>query len=197
MFLTGFLFTSILLYLIITQEELLSLGGAIGVAAGAGLVVGVITMLVQYIGLFFTGFQLGVTIALGVLITVHQITQDLPSKWIPFGIVMLLGIVFGLLSLKFQKGCTIFATSMIGGALMISCIDYFIEHLALLSYIWERVRDVPSASLCWYSWVIMGCWDFCIIVGSITQWKITGRGYNHREGESWVWLLGRGRNKDL
>ena len=43
MFLTGFLFTSILLYLIITQEELLSLGGAIGVAAGAGLVVGVIT----------------------------------------------------------------------------------------------------------------------------------------------------------
>ena len=131
-----------------------------------------------------------VTIALGVLITVHQITQDLPSKWIPFGIVMLLGIVFGLLSLKFQKGCTIFATSMIGGALMISCIDYFIEHLSLLSYIWERVRDVPSASLCWYSWVIMGCWDFCIIVGSITQWKITGRGYDHREGESSVWLLG-------
>ena len=109
---------------------------------------------------------------------------------------MLLGIVFGLLSLKFQKGCTIFATSMIGGALMISCIDYFIEHLALLSYIWERVRDVPSASLCWYSWVIMGCWDFCIIVGSITQWKITGRGYDHREGESTIWLLVKRWNND-
>ncbi|KAK3108794.1 hypothetical protein FSP39_015901 [Pinctada imbricata] len=181
MFLTGFLFTSVLLYLILTGEEYLSLEAVIGIAVGGGLLIGIVTMLVQYIGLFFTGFQLGVAIAIGVLIILHLFLPELPSKWIPFGIVMLLGVIFGALTLKFQKGGTIFGTCMIGGALMVSCIDYFIEHLALMIYIWERIRGVPSLRLCWYSWVLMGCWDFCIVVGAITQWKITGSGYDHRQ----------------
>ena len=40
MFLTGFIFASVLTYLISSEQEVLPLGGEIGVAIGAGLILG-------------------------------------------------------------------------------------------------------------------------------------------------------------
>lgn len=180
MFLTGFIFASVLTYLILSEQEVLPLGGEIGVAIGAGLILGIITMLVQYIGLFLTGFQLGLAIAISILIVLEQFYHP-STRWIPIGILCGIGVIFALLTLRFQKSCTILGTSIFGGALMISCLDYFIEKFVMLIYIWERAKGENSNPVCWYSWVLLGCWPFCFIVGTVTQWRITGQNYDHRD----------------
>lgn len=180
MFLTGFLFGSVLVYMICLEAKTLTPLINAGIALGAGFLCGLLTMLVQYVGLFMTGFNFGISIATGILIVIEQFYHP-ETKWIPIGILVGIGVIFALLTLKFQKSGTIFGTSLFGGLLMISCIDYFIEQFLLMMYVWERIKAEHSPSLCWYSWIILGCWPFCFVVGSITQWKITGQGYSHRQ----------------
>ncbi|KAJ8313615.1 hypothetical protein KUTeg_008176 [Tegillarca granosa] len=180
MFLTGFIFVSVLFYLILTEHALLPLEGNIGIAVGAGIVCGLVTMLVQYVGLFLTGFQLGLSIGICSLIVIEQFYHP-EIIWIPVGILCGVGVILAIITLKFQKGCTILGTSMFGGALMISCLDYFIEQFLMVNYVWERAKAELSSPVCWYSWVILCCWPFCFLVGSVTQWKITGEGYDHKE----------------
>lgn len=181
MFLTGFLFGSVLVYLICTEEKILSTAANAGIAVGAGLLCGLLTMLVQYVGLFLTGFNLGISIATGVLVLLEQFVLHPHTKWIPIGVLVGTGVLFALFTLKFQKGGTILGTSVFGGLLMISCLDFFIENFLIMHYLWDRVKADVSPPVCWYSWIILGCWPFCCLVGIITQWKITGKGYSHKE----------------
>lgn len=181
MFLTGFIFGSVLVYMICLEQKTFTplING--GIALGAGLLFGLLTMLVQYVGLFLTGFNLGISIATGILIILEQLVLHYESKWIPIGLLVGVGLVSALLTLKFQKAGTILGTSFFGGILMISCIDYFIEQFLLMVYIWERIKADVSLPLCWYSWVILGCWPFCFLVGTVAQWKITSVGFSHKE----------------
>ncbi|XP_076464920.1 transmembrane protein 198-like isoform X2 [Babylonia areolata] len=180
MFLTGFIFASILVYTICQEEDALPPEGNIGVAVGAGILCGLVTMLIQYVGLFLTGFDFGVALGMGGLIVVEQFTHP-ETKWIPIGVLVGVGLVFAVLGLKFQKAVTILGTSVLGGALMVTCLDYFIEQAAMLQYTWDRIKGDHSTAVCWYSWVILGCWPFCLLVGVLVQWRITGMGIDHRE----------------
>ncbi|KAL8580810.1 hypothetical protein ACOMHN_017314 [Nucella lapillus] len=180
MFLTGFLFASILVYTICKEEDALPPEGNIGVAVGSGILCGLVTMLVQYVGLVLTGFDFGVAVATVALVVVEQFAHP-HSRWIPIGTLVGLGLVFAVLSLRFQKALTILGTSVLGGALMVTCLDYFIEQAAMLQYVWDRIKGDRSETVCWYSWVILGCWPFCFLVGVLVQWRITGLGIDHRE----------------
>lgn len=182
MFLTGFIFTSVLVYLVLSQHSLLPVEGNIGVALGSGLLIGLLTMLVQYVGLFFTGFQLGAAIGVVSLIVV-DLFVFIPIHWIRIGVICGAGLICAIVTLKFQKGGMILGTSVFGGALMVSCLDYFIEQLAMVTFVWGEVTGTASSLVCWYSWVLLGCWLFCFLVGAVTQWRITGQGYDHNEGE--------------
>ena len=182
MFLTGFIFASILVYTICLEEDALPPEGNIGVAVGAGILCGLVTMLVQYVGLFLTGFHFGVAVGTGALIVVEQFTHP-ETKWIPIGVLVGVGLIFAVISLKFQKSLTILGTSVLGGALMVTCLDFFVEKAAMLQYVWDRIKGNDSQALCWYSWIILGCWPFCFLVGVLVQWRITGMGVDHREGK--------------
>lgn len=181
MFLSGFIFASVLVYMICLEEETFTPLINAGIAVGAGLLFGLLTMLVQFVGLFLTGFNLGLSLASGILILLEQFVFHPSSKWIPIGILGGVGFIAALLTLKFQKAGTILGTSLFGGLLMISCVDYFIEQFLLMVYFWDRVLADFSVPLCWYSWVILGCWPFCSIVGALAQWKITSVGFSHKE----------------
>ncbi|KAK7481276.1 hypothetical protein BaRGS_00027536 [Batillaria attramentaria] len=180
MFLTGFIFASVLVYTICIEEDALPPEGNIGVTVGAGILCGLVTMLVQYVGIFLTGFHFGVALAVGALIIVEQFVHP-GTKWIPIGVLVGVGIIFAVVSLKFQKAMTILGTSILGGALMVTCLDYFIEQAAMMQYVWDRMKGDKSQAMCWYSWVILGCWPFCCLVGALVQWRITGMGVDHRE----------------
>lgn len=180
MFMTGFIFGSLVTYLICLEENLLPLEGKIGVAIGAGILCGLITMLVQYVGLFMTGFHLGLLLAVGGLVITEWFVHP-STKWVPIGAVFGTGLVFALLGLYFQKSLTMLATAMLGAALMSVAVDYFVELFMMLTYIIDRLKADKSDSLCWFSWIILGLWPVTFFVGVLGQCTVTGKGFNHHD----------------
>lgn len=180
MFLTGFIFGSVVVYVICMEESLLPTSGNAAISLGAGLLFGLITMLVQYVGLFMTGFHLGLFAGVASLIIMH-IWYVPETIWITVGILMSSGLVGAILALFFQKGCTILGTSVYGGAILAISLDYFIEKFIMVFWVWDRIRLAISQNPCWFSWLILAVWPSMILVGTLTQWKITGRGTHHQE----------------
>ena len=183
MFLTGFMFGSVLTYLICLEEELLPLEGKIGVALAAGLLCGLITMLVQYVGLFMTGLHFGLLLGIAILVVMEQFYHP-TTKWITIGILFGMGLLFALLTLYFQKGLTILGSAIFGAAQMTTALDYYVEMFMMVNYVWDRVKAEPVRPVCWFSWIILGLWPAAFFIGALTQWRVTGKGFTHNEGWS-------------
>nr|XP_002736861.1 PREDICTED: transmembrane protein 198-like isoform X1 [Saccoglossus kowalevskii] len=180
LFLIGFIFGSILVYAICNEEGFLTPALNAGIAMGAGVLCGMITMLVQYVGLFMTGFHLGLFLASAILIALEQFWH--PSNlWIPVGILFGTGLLFAVVTLQWQKTCTILATSLIGGAMITTSVDYYIEKFDMVQYVWDRFTAVNSSPVCWFSWIILAVWPLLFLFGVIIQFRITGKNYDHHE----------------
>ena len=67
----------------------------------AGLLFGLITMLVQYVGLFMLGFHTGLLVGLVGLCGL-ELYYIPPSAWFTLGVLLAAGLVFALLTLYFQ-----------------------------------------------------------------------------------------------
>ncbi|KAL7640874.1 UNVERIFIED_CONTAM: hypothetical protein RMT77_008011 [Armadillidium vulgare] len=180
MFLTGFLFASVVVYLICLSEALLPLIGNAGVALGAGVLFGLITMLVQYVGLFMTGFHTGLFLGVALVAAVYPWWVP-PSVWAVVGMLLSSGLLMAVLTLYFQKGLTIIGTAVSGGAIMAATLDYFVEELLMVEWFRDRLMSAVSEPPCWFSWLLVAVWPFMVIVGSITQWRISGKGIYHQQ----------------
>lgn len=106
MFLTGFIFASSIVYLICIQGELLTFYGNTGVAIFAGLLFGLITMLVQYVGLFMTGVHTGLLLGVGLLLVADFIVETTVkgSIWLCVGVLLANALMFSILNLYFRRG---------------------------------------------------------------------------------------------
>ncbi|ESO02294.1 hypothetical protein HELRODRAFT_65991 [Helobdella robusta] len=180
MFLTGFLFGSLVTYLICIEENFLTIEAKIGVAMGAGILCGLITMLVQYVGLFMTGFHMGFLLAVAGLIVADWFIQ-VHSKWVPIGSILSVGLLFALLCLKYQRAITYLASSIIGSAMVTAGVDHFVNHFGILYHALDRLKVVKSPLLCWYMWMILAVWPLFSLLGSVFQCQLTGRDCDHRE----------------
>lgn len=76
----------------------------------AGLLFGLITMLVQYVGLFMTGLHTGLLLGLSSLAITDHVMEHPGSKtgsvWLCVGVLLASGIVFAILNLYWRKGIT-------------------------------------------------------------------------------------------
>ena len=185
MFLTGFIFASVLVYLVCLEEELLSTSGNLGVALGTGFLFGLITMLVYYVGLFVTGLHTGLLIGV-VILTILEHHLDLGGNmWIPVGILLGSALVLAVMTLTYQKAMTIVGTSIYGGAILAAALDYYVEKWRMVLWMWDHIKLKTSPQPCWFSWLLLGVWPFMVVVGTATQTFITGRGFYHKyQGES-------------
>ncbi|XP_066157853.1 transmembrane protein 198 [Euwallacea fornicatus] len=184
MFLTGFIFACSLVYLICLQGDLLPNYGNAAVAAFAGLLFGLITMLVQYVGLFISGLHTGILLGLIGLLAADHMMETSPKGNIWLCIAVLLGCALfcAIFSLYFRKGLTIIGSTLYGGALLFVTMDYFLENLSMLSWIWPRISLKPvQAPPCWFSWIVLGSWLFFTFTGILVQTFITGRGQHHED----------------
>jgi len=182
MFLSGFLFGALVTYVICLEENLLPFEGKIGVAAGAGILCGLITMLVQYVGVFLTGFHLGFLAAVAGL-SIAELFVQTSSKWTPISSVIGVGLVCALLALRFQRLASVFATAAIGSTLVTAAVDHFVEASKLLMYAIDRLKAVQSEDpLCWYGWAIVALGPSTFFVGIIVQFCVTGKGREHYKG---------------
>lgn len=81
-------------------------------------------------------------------------------------------------------GLTILATSLYGGALLSITMDYFLENLTMLPWIWQRISLKPvQQPPCWFSWLVLGFWLFFTATGVLVQACVTGRGQHHEDGK--------------
>ncbi|KAL1234350.1 Transmembrane protein [Trichinella spiralis] len=74
-FLTGFLFGSVLVYLVCDRENLLPTWGNVSIGIAAGLLFGLITVLVHYVGLFMTGFLTGLLFSIPTMLVWSAFSQ--------------------------------------------------------------------------------------------------------------------------
>lgn len=125
MFLTGFVFASIIVYLICLesqQEAGLPLWAAALIALSAGLLFGLITLLVQYVGLFILGFHGGLLMGLAGLVVAADLGRRVAgaehgdpaevagvdhhdwthSPWVSVGCLLASGLTLALCNLYFQ-----------------------------------------------------------------------------------------------
>ncbi|KAL7640876.1 UNVERIFIED_CONTAM: hypothetical protein RMT77_008013 [Armadillidium vulgare] len=104
-----------------------------------------------------------------------------PSVWAVVGMLLSSGLLMAVLTLYFQKGLTIIGTAVSGGAIMAATLDYFVEELLMVEWFRDRLMSAVSEPPCWFSWLLVAVWPFMVIVGSITQWRISGKGIYHQQ----------------
>jgi len=69
----------------------------------AGILFGLITMLVQYVGLFMTGFHTGLLLAAVGAVIAEQ-THYVSNPWAIAGILLAGGLLFAICNLYWKKG---------------------------------------------------------------------------------------------
>jgi len=178
MFLTGFIFASIIIYLVCLEEDLMTSYGNTSAALGTGLLFGLITMLVHYVGLFVMGLQSGLLLGV-VILTVLQQQYVITNMWITVGVLFGSALVMAVMTLTFQKAFTIFGTALYGGAVLAGALDYYVEKFTMVLWMWDRVKLEEITDLCWVSWLLLSVWPFMLVVGIITQAFITARDFFH------------------
>jgi hypothetical protein len=105
MFLMGFVFGSLVVYLICLEENILPMWANTLIAVSAGILFGLITLLVQYVGLFMLGFHGGLILGILSLASVELIggqDHSPESPWISVGVLLFSGLVMSLCNLYFQ-----------------------------------------------------------------------------------------------
>lgn len=179
-FVTGFMFGSAIVYFVCIEESVLPLSGKIGVSLGAGLVCGLVAMLVLYVGLFMTGFQCGILFGV-ISFTIIEVFYHPFSKWIPIAVLLGLALTFALLILYWQKGLMILGTSVLGSALVLLAIDYFVDAFRLTEFCYDRLTARHSlVTLCWFSWLLFATWPALAVVSCVVQACVTASNYDHR-----------------
>ncbi|KRX79019.1 DNA excision repair protein haywire [Trichinella sp. T6] len=194
-FLTGFLFGSVLVYLVCDRENLLPTWGNVSIGVAAGLLFGLITVLVHYVGLFMTGFLTGLLFSIPTMLVWSAFSQ-VSTVWLTVLVVFSEGLLFALTSLKWQRPMIIADTGVIGGALLTLAVDYFVEKLYLASQLLNMLyqshgalpltaaddQSRPTPLLCWYHWLVLALWPSFFIIGCFVQFLLTGSNFTHKEG---------------
>ncbi|XP_022090834.1 transmembrane protein 198-like [Acanthaster planci] len=185
MFLIGFLLASVVIFLICLEESTLVIGVNVGISVGVGVVCGLATMLFKAFGLFATGFHAGVLLAGAALVALEQVYHP-DVIWVPLGTAFGVGAICGLATLKWQRHLVIIATAIVGGAVVATCADYYLELFRMVEYVYDRFRVRESHEPCWYSWLILGTWPIIMLLGIVIQYRVTARGYSHKDGKKKV-----------
>jgi len=195
MFLTGFVFGSLVVYLICLEEEVLPMWANTTIAISAGILFGLITLLVQYVGLFMLGFHGGLILGLIILCSIELVRPESSpdSPWISIGVLLISGLVMALCNLYFQRVLTIYNSALYGAAVITTALDYFVvvcqggatsvrcEHSVMLRWVWDRVRVKDSEVICWFSWAFASVWPLTFVIGILIQAWLTKNGIYHEE----------------
>lgn len=83
--------------------------------------------------------------------------------------------------MQWFSALTVLGTCVYGGALLATALDYFVEQLQMVRWLWDRVTLRHSGQPCWFSWLILSIWPGMLVFGFIIQFTITGRGIYHQK----------------
>lgn len=138
-FLVGFSLGSSVIYLILSEQKQLTLLENLIISLSIGVLFAFVALLVQYIGLFLIGITSSVSLVTCILILIDLFYTN-KSAWLCIGLLFACATLVASITLKFQKSFTIINTSIIGSALLLIAVDFFVENNLLVDYIYELYR---------------------------------------------------------
>jgi hypothetical protein len=192
MFITSFSLGSLLLYIILSTQPTMNVSQLIGVSCSIATLFGLIGALLQYVGLFINGFCFGLIISIITFICsdMKNRANGVPTSfWLPIGLILLLGLICAILTLRFQKTMIIITSSCLAGVCQILVLDYFLQSSVLLRFIHKRLLFESTPTLCIRHWIIALILPIILLFGIVIQFSCTGKNYDHRD--SWQ----RGMNR--
>lgn len=189
-FLTGFFFTYMLCSGYLTEhlsgkslehKDQIFLGASVGV----GIIAGLLTLCIFYLGLFILGATMGWFVGMVCLPLLYKHSEYLSEHtWLPYIVLCAFAIVGGVLILCIQRVVIVIASSFLGAFGCINGLDYFVENSRSLYYsvnILHGHFDKSDLPTCWYTWLILCLIPVMFIGGLAVQLGITGKGRDHRE----------------
>jgi hypothetical protein len=186
MFLTSFGLGSLLLYIILSTQQTINEAQLIGISCSIAFLFGLISALLQYVGLFINGFCFGLIISI-----ITYLICDIKDRangvttsfWLIIGLILILGLICAILTLRFQKFMIILTSSCLAGVCQTLVLDYFLQLSVLLRYIHKRLLFELTPTLCIRHWIIVFILPIIMLFGIVIQFTCTGKNYDHRD--SW------------
>ncbi|KAL9988354.1 hypothetical protein ACROYT_G002791 [Oculina patagonica] len=189
-FLVGFFFTYMLCYGYLTDH----LSGKylehkdqifLGVSAGVGIIAGLLTLCLFYVGLFVLGAALGWFVGMFFLPLLYKHSEYLSEHtWMPYVILSAFALAGGILILCIQKVIIVISSSFLGAFGCINGLDYYLENSKSLYYSFNILHGHYSKAAlphCWYTWLVLSLIPVMFIAGMVVQFRLTGKGRDHRK----------------
>lgn len=150
------------------------------VSAVVGVILGIVTIGIYYIGLFLAGGSVGF-LATWFLLSIIDISFFQTHVYVPLLVAVGVGVVCGIITLIFQKWLVILGTSVIGSFMIICSLDYYMELGQMIYYLFLFAVHRSMLQLCWFSWIMVVVFVILMVVGVILQACVTGRKYDHKK----------------
>lgn len=153
---------------------------ALAVATVVGLITGLLTICIYYIGIFLAGGSIGFLISWFILASIN-VPFFRNHIYVPIIIAVVAAIVVGIFSLFLQKWFFMLGTAILGGFIVVWGLDYYLELGSMIYYLFLFAENRSSLKPCWYSWIILPIFMILIIAGFLIQVFVTGRKYDHKK----------------
>jgi hypothetical protein len=186
MFITSFGLGSLLLYIILSTQPTITETQLISISCSIAILFGLISALLQYVGLFINGFSFGLILSIITFIIwdiKDRANGVTTSFWLIIGLVLILGLICAILTLRFQKIMIIITSSCLAAVCHLLVLDYFLQLSLLLRFIHKRLLFEYTPTLCIRHWIIVLILPIIMLFGIVIQYTCTGRNYDHRD--SW------------
>lgn len=149
-------------------------------AVVVGILCGVLTICIYYIGIFLAGGSVGFLVAWFILAAI-----DIPffqtHIYVPVIASIVLGLVVGIVALIIQKWFFMLGTAVIGAFKIAWGIDYYLELGSMVYYLLLFAEHRAELNPCWYSWCMIGLFVIVVVSGFLIQALLTGRKYDHKK----------------
>ena len=156
-------------------------------AAGVGFASGFITLLLKPVALVLLAVLSGELSAYVHLLLMAQLWKT-QSSLVVYAILIGWPVLVGTISIIpfFYKPMIIFNTSMIGGGLVMSFLDIYLNKIYFTYYLHSILKAVSlkeTPEICAVSWALFAAWPLVTLSGIALQATFTARSVNHHIGK--------------
>lgn len=160
----------------------------LGISVAVGLIAGLLTLCIFYLGLFVLGAAMGWFVGMVCLPLLYKHAEFLSEHdWVPYIILCAFAIAGGIIIICIQKVIIVIASSFLGAFGCINGFDYFLENSRSLYYAVNILHgrfDKSALPHCWYTWLVLCLIPIMFIGGLVAQLCKTAKGRDHREAYS-------------
>jgi hypothetical protein len=149
-------------------------------AGVVGILAGLLTICVYYVGIFLAGGSIGFLVTWFILASIN-VGFFREHIYVPIIISVVVAIVVGIFALLVQKWFFMLGTAILGGFIIVWGLDYYLELGSMIYYLLLFAENRSRLKPCWYSWIIIPIFVILAVAGFLIQAFVTGRKYNHKE----------------